>query len=75
MGKQTEFRFKGLEVTARNDEDPNRMIKRFMKKVRADGILEELFERRHFEKPSVRRRKKRSRAIFNKMLDEKKVEK
>jgi ribosomal protein S21 len=66
-------KFKGLVVYARNDEDPDRLIKRFMKKVRNDGILQELFNRRGFEKPSVKRRRKESRARFLKANEDKEV--
>lgn len=57
-----------LEVTPRNGESPERMIKRFTKKVRNDGILQELYQRRGYEKPSVKRRRKAARARFNKMV-------
>lgn len=57
-------RFKGLAVTPRPDEDPERFIKRFLKKVRNDGILQELYTKSRFEKPSVRRRRKSARARF-----------
>lgn len=33
-------------------------LKRFTKKVQADGILAEFRRREHYEKPSVRRKKK-----------------
>ncbi|MDO8750586.1 MAG: 30S ribosomal protein S21 [Dehalococcoidia bacterium] len=34
------------------------MLRRFNKKVQADGILSEVRKRQHFESPSVRRKKK-----------------
>ncbi|MHA1951897.1 MAG: 30S ribosomal protein S21 [Candidatus Thorarchaeota archaeon] len=54
--------FKPLEVTLRKNESTERMIKRFMKKVRNDGILKEFSHRTSFEKPSVIRRRKREQA-------------
>ena len=57
-------RFKGIEVRPRPNEEPDRYIKRFMKKVRNDGILQEVYQRRAYEKPSVRRRRKRAQARF-----------
>jgi ribosomal protein S21 len=39
------------------------MIKRFMRKIREDGILHEVFLRRFYEKPSVRQRSKAARAL------------
>lgn len=61
--EQTGRPFKGLEVTPREGESPERMIKRFMRKVRDDGILNEVFIRSAFEKPSDRRRRKRLRSL------------
>lgn len=57
-------RFKGIEVRPRPNEEPDRFIKRFMKKVRNEGILQELYLRRAYEKPSVKRRRKRAQARF-----------
>lgn len=65
---------KPLEVTPKPGESPERMIKRFTKKVRNEGILQELYNRRGFEKPSVKRRRKRLRAMFNKMAADRQVD-
>ncbi len=51
-----------LEVTARSSESAERMIKRFMKKVRSDGVLKEVIDRRFYDKPSITRRKKAAKA-------------
>lgn len=64
-------RFKGIEVHARDDEDPERLIRRFMKKVRNEGILNELWEKSYYEKPSVKRRKKSARARFLRKIEDK----
>lgn len=63
-------KFKGIVVTPRPEEDPERFIKRFLKKVRNEGILQELYMKSRFEKPSVRRRRKSARARFLARLEE-----
>ena len=51
-----------VEVTPRKNESPERMIKRFIKKVKKEGIIEELRERRTYTKPSERKRKAKKRS-------------
>ncbi len=46
------------EVKAGENESFESLLKRFNKKVQQDGILSEIRRREHFEKPSVRRKKK-----------------
>jgi small subunit ribosomal protein S21 len=46
----------GLTVEVRNG-DFNFALRKFKKKVQEDGILQELRERQHFEKPSLKRKK------------------
>lgn len=60
-----------LEVVPRQGEHPERMIKRFMKKVRNDGILQELYLRKGYEKPSEKRRRRQAKSRFNRMVEEK----
>jgi small subunit ribosomal protein S21 len=62
--------FKGLEIKPRPNEEPDRYIKRFLKKVRNDGILQEVFLRRAYEKPSIKRRRKSARARFLKKIED-----
>jgi len=50
-----------VEVTRRENESVERMLKRFMKKVKKEGIMEELRERAYYKKPSEKRRRKRER--------------
>lgn len=64
-------KFKGISVSARDDEDSERFIRRFMKKVRNEGILDEAWEKSYYEKPSVRRRKKSARARFLTKIEDK----
>lgn len=46
-------------ITPRKNESPERMIRRFTKKVKKEGILEEVRDRAYYVKPSQKRRKKR----------------
>jgi len=66
---QGDDKFKPIEVTARNGESVDRMIKRFSKKVRADGILQEFNDSRYYTKKSTKRRKKRLLASWNSQSD------
>jgi small subunit ribosomal protein S21 len=47
----------------RRNEDPNRFIKRFIKKCKKLGIIDETKERRFYKKPSVKKRLAKKRAI------------
>jgi ribosomal protein S21 len=49
------------------------MIKRFTRRVREDGVLRELYLRKSFEKPSVKRRRKAAHARFTRKLAENKI--
>jgi|TARA_R110000744_G_scaffold221498_1_gene340499 ribosomal protein S21 len=49
-----------VEVTQRPNESPERMIKRFIKKVKKEGLLDEWREKyMFFEKPTDKRRRKK----------------
>ena len=45
-------------IVAGNNESFESLLKRFNKKVQQDGILAELRHREHYEKPSVKRKRK-----------------
>lgn len=47
-----------VEVRLHEDESFESLLKRFNKRVQQDGILSEARRREHFEKPSIRRKKK-----------------
>ena len=47
----------------RKNEDPNRFIKRFIKKCKKLGIIDEFKDRRYYKKPSVKKRIAKKRAI------------
>lgn len=52
-------------VKLEKGETSDRLIKRFIKKVKKSGILEEVFERRYYKKPSLRKREEKARNIRN----------
>lgn len=56
MGRRTPVH---VEVKVNDQEQIERMIKKFTRKVKKCGILDEVRERRYYTKPSVRRRKKK----------------
>ena len=45
-------------VTADNNESFESLLRRFNKKVQQEGILSEVRRREHYEKPSVKRKRK-----------------
>ena len=61
-----------LSVYPRRNESPERFIKRFIKKVKKSGIIEEVKERRRYRKPSEVKRIKRAKAIARRKKEEKK---
>jgi len=50
------------EITLTDDESFERALKRFKKKCEKAGILSDLREYRHYEKPSERRKRKMAAA-------------
>jgi len=49
------------QVEIRKDESFEAALRRFKKKIEQEGILRELRDRKHYEKPSERKRKKMRR--------------
>jgi len=43
-----------------NEESFDSLLKRFNRKVQQDGILAELRRREHYEKPSIKRKRKKA---------------
>lgn len=74
MGPSDAYLGKFLEVIARRDESADRMIKRFTKMVRSDGVLKEVMNRTFYEKPSIVKRRKRRNAVWE-QANSKKVNK
>lgn len=62
MQSRSERPFRPIEVTADEcDGSFEKMLRRFVRKTKEDGILAEVFDRRGFVKPcQVRRRVKRA---------------
>ena len=46
------------QVKAGDSESFDSLLKRFNRKVQQDGILSEVRRREHFEKPSIKRKRK-----------------
>ena len=62
MSKIRTKRATNVEVSLRETRgDFERMLRRFIKKVKKSGILEEVRERAFYEKPSVKRRREKIR--------------
>jgi len=57
------------QVHLRRDESAEHLIKRFMKKVKNEKIIDEVRDREYFEKPSVvaARKRKRRRNVMKKL--------
>ena len=50
-----------VQVKARRNEPAESLIKRFSRKVKREGLLEEVKNRKYYEKPSVKRRREKVR--------------
>lgn len=57
------------QVHLRRDESPEHLVKRFMKKVKNEKIIDEVRDREYFEKPSVvnARKRKRRKNVMKKL--------
>lgn len=63
-------------VTVREDEPFENALRRFKRKCEKSGILTELKKRQHFEKPSVKRKRKVMQArkkMLRKMAEERRL--
>jgi small subunit ribosomal protein S21 len=63
-------------VTVREDEPFENALRRFKRKCEKSGILTELKKRQHFEKPSVKRKRKTMQArkkMLRKMAEERRL--
>jgi len=52
-----------VEANTRYTDENERLIKKFCRKVKKNGILDLVRKRRFFEKPSVKRKRKRERKL------------
>ncbi len=53
-------------------DNMDRVVKRFIKKCKKLGIIDEIKERRHYTKPSEKRRMAKKRAIRRRIKEEEK---
>lgn len=63
-------------VQVRDDESFENALRRFKRKCEKAGVLTELKKRQHFEKPSVKRKRKQVQArkkILRKMAEERRM--
>jgi ribosomal protein S21 len=52
-----------MQVKIRRNESSENLIKRFIRGMKKEDILEEFLERRYFKKPSEKRREKKRRQL------------
>jgi len=58
-----------IQVNLHKDEPVERALKRLKKKLDRDDIIKECRNRRYFEKPSAKKRRRMKEAKFKAMLD------
>jgi small subunit ribosomal protein S21 len=51
------------KIVVKDHEDVNRALRRFKKKIEDSGILEDLRKKEFYEKPTTKRKRKKSAAI------------
>ena len=62
-----------IKVTAKEcKNNPERMIRRFIKKTKKSKIIEEAKDRRYYKKPSIKKKEKRKKAIKLRLKEEQK---
>ena len=61
-----------VKVTGNTDADVQRAIRIFNKKVKEAGIIQEVYDRREYVKPSVKKKLKKEEAIRRRIRDDKK---
>ncbi len=52
-----------LTIKRRRNEPVDKLVKRFIRKTKKSGIIDEIKERRYFKKPSEKKREAKRRAI------------
>ena len=73
MKRRYKSKKSNLTVKPRRKESTERMIKRFNKKVKKLGIIDEIKERRHYTKPSEAKRLAKKRSIAKRKKEEAKA--
>jgi small subunit ribosomal protein S21 len=64
-----------MQVDLRKDEYGEKLIRRFIKKVKRCGVLEDFRDKQYYLKPSVKERLKRKKAKQQRQRDRRKLEK
>tara|TARA_B100000029_G_scaffold505887_2_gene587437 strand:- start:434 stop:649 length:216 start_codon:yes stop_codon:yes gene_type:complete len=64
-----------MQVDLRKDEYGEKLVRRFIKKVKRCGILEDFREKQYYVKPSIKKRLKRKKAEQQRQRDRRKLEK
>ena len=64
-----------LIIKPRKNESADRLIKRFIKKVKKLGIIQEVKDKRYYTKPSDKRRKAKQKAIARRKKQQAKEQK
>ena len=64
-----------VAVKAEKGESADRLIRRFIKKIKKSNMMEELRERRYYKKPSEKRKeaKRKRQATLNKLARERRL--
>ena len=52
-----------LTIKRRRNEPADKLVKRFIRKTKKSGIIDEVKEKRYFKKPSEKKREAKRRAI------------
>jgi len=73
MRKRIPKKKNNLTIYPRRNESPERLVKRFNKKVKKMGIIDEAKDRRYYTKPSEKKRLARKRAIARRKKEEAKA--
>ena len=61
-----------VRVTGNTDADVQRAIRIFNKKVKEAGIIQEIYDRREYVKPSFKKKLKKEEAIRRRIREDKK---
>ncbi len=66
--KRTEKKEYMIIINVKENESIDKALKRFKKKFERTGILREIRERNYYEKPSVKRRATKLRAMYREKM-------
>jgi len=61
-----------VKVTGNTEADLQRALRIFNKKVKEAGIIQEIYDRREYVKPSVKKKLKKEEAIRRRIRDDRK---